>query len=243
MAARTPAPGTPPRPGWVVWLGLGIVLAAAAALSFHGLRDLALSVRIPEGFAWLVPVVVDGGAAVSCAVWLGRRSTPDAARLAGRLTGALLAVTVVGNAAQLAMTAHAVVPPWWVAALVGAVPPAVVGETVRLVVLLVRTGRTDEQVDRTDAGPDRTDGPDESAEWTDPWERWADDATPVPDRGPDRTGSERTDDELLAALGALADRLGRRPGRNAVAAELEIGASRATRLLREFDQTGPRRTA
>ncbi|MBL8926340.1 MAG: DUF2637 domain-containing protein [Pseudonocardia sp.] len=139
MASQPVPPGSAPRPPWVVWLGLAVVLAAAAVLSFDALRALALAVSIPARFAWLLPVAVDAGAAVSCATWLGGRTTPDAARFAGRMTWALLAVTVVGNAGQLGMHAHEVTPPWWVAVAVGAIPPAVVGATVHLVVLLVRT--------------------------------------------------------------------------------------------------------
>lgn len=131
-------PGPAPRPPWLVWAGLGVVLAAAAVLSFDALRALALAVGIPSRFAWLLPVAVDAGAAVSCAVWLGRRSTPDAARFAGRMTWSLLAVTVLGNAGQLGMHAYGITPPWWVASVVGSIPPAVVGATVHLVVLLVR---------------------------------------------------------------------------------------------------------
>ena len=135
----------PPRLPRIVWCGLAVVLAAAAVLSFDALRGLALAVGISANLAWLLPVAVDAGAAVSCAVWLGRRATADASAFAGRMTWALLAVTVLGNAAQLGMHAHAVVPPWWVAVLVGAIPPAVVGSTVHLVVLLVRGGiRADE---------------------------------------------------------------------------------------------------
>lgn len=130
----------PPRLPVIVWCGLAVVLIAAAVLSFDALRGLALAVGIPWRFAWLLPVAVDAGAAVSCAVWLGRRATADASAFAGRMTWALLAVTVLGNAAQLGMHAHAVVPPWWVAVAVGAIPPAVVGATVHLVVLLVRGG-------------------------------------------------------------------------------------------------------
>lgn len=115
-----------------------MVLAAAAVLSFDALRHLALAVGIGPGLAWLLPLCVDAGAAVSCAVWLGRRAHLDAARVAGRMTLALLAVTVGGNAAQLGMAAHHITPPWWVAVAVGAIPPAVVGATVHLVVLLVR---------------------------------------------------------------------------------------------------------
>ncbi|QJY46635.1 DUF2637 domain-containing protein [Pseudonocardia broussonetiae] len=126
------------RPPKVVWAGLAVVLAAAAVLSFDALRALAVAVAIPGHLAWLLPIAVDAGAAVSCATWLGGRTTRDAARFAGRMTWALLVVTVAGNAGQLGMHAHNVDPPWWVAVAVGSIPPAVVGATVHLVVLLVR---------------------------------------------------------------------------------------------------------
>lgn len=119
---------------------MGVVLAAAAVLSFDGLQGLALTVRIPAHLAWLLPIVVDAGAAVSCATWLGGRSSRDAARYAGRMTWSLLATTVIGNAGHLGMVAENITPPWWVAVLVGAIAPAVVGSTVHLVVLLTRRG-------------------------------------------------------------------------------------------------------
>ncbi|MGE3795959.1 MAG: DUF2637 domain-containing protein [Dehalococcoidia bacterium] len=135
-----------PRPPWIVWLGLAVVLVAAAVLSFDALRALAVAVGISPALAWLLPIAVDAGAAVSCAVWLGRRATADAARFAGRMTWSLLAVTVLGNAIQLGIHADGA-SPWRVAlaVAVGAIPPAVVGSTVHLVVLLVRGGiRADE---------------------------------------------------------------------------------------------------
>ena len=126
------------RPPWIVWAGLAVVLAAAAVLSFDALRSLALAVAIPAHLAWLLPLAVDAGAAVSCATWLGGRTDRHTARVAGAMTWALLAVTVLGNAGQLGMHAHGITPPWWVAVLVGAIPPAIVGAVVHLVVLLVR---------------------------------------------------------------------------------------------------------
>lgn len=126
------------RPPRVVWAGLAVVLVAAAVLSFDALRALALAVSIPPALAWLLPVAVDAGAAVSCATWLGGRTDRHTARIAGGMTWALLAVTVAGNAGQLGMHAHGITPPWWVAVLVGAIPPAIVGAVVHLVVLLVR---------------------------------------------------------------------------------------------------------
>lgn len=129
------------------WLGLGVVLAAAAVLSFHGLRELALAVSIPAEFAWLLPVAVDAGAAVACACWLGRDIPKDAQGFAQKLTWGLLVLTVVANAAQLGMHANGLNPPWWVAVLVGAIPPAVLGSVVHLAVLV---GRTQGAVDELD---------------------------------------------------------------------------------------------
>lgn len=131
-------PTTTSRPPRIVWLGLAVVLAAAAVLSFDALRHLAIAVAIPDYLAWLLPISVDAGASVSCAVWLGGRTHPKAARFAGGMTWALLAVTVAGNAGQLGMHANRIDPPWWVAVLVGSIPPAIVGATVHLLVLLIR---------------------------------------------------------------------------------------------------------
>lgn len=212
---------------WIVWTGLGVVLAAAAILSFDALRHLAMAVSIPEHLAWLLPIAVDAGAAVSCATWLSRRAPKDAARFAAWMTWALLAFTIVGNAGQLGMHAHDVVPPWWVAVLVGAVPPIVVGGCVHLAVLVARN-----PVERVST-PTR--------------EPVARVSTPTPAaEKPERVEAEkpeRSDEDLLHAVRQLADRNGKRPGRNLVARELGVGAGRATRLLEEFDRTGPRRTA
>jgi hypothetical protein len=120
---------------WLRKAGLAVVLTAAAVLSFAALRDLAIAVAIDERLAFLLPIAVDAGAAVSCTVWLAPSVRADARRFACWLTWSLLSATVIGNAAQLGMHANHVVPPWWVAVLVGAVPPAVVGGVVHLLVL------------------------------------------------------------------------------------------------------------
>jgi hypothetical protein len=123
--------------------GLVVVLAAAAVLSFAALRDLAIAVRVHEHLAFLLPIAVDAGAAVSCTVWLSPAVQRDARRFACWLTWLLLGATVIGNAAQQGMHAHGVTPPWWVAVLVGAVPPAVVGGVVHLLVLVNRAEAPD----------------------------------------------------------------------------------------------------
>lgn len=138
-----------------------MVLSAAAVLSFDELRNLALAVSISERLAWLLPIAVDAGAAVSCATWLGNRTEPRAAQYAGRMTMSLLAVTVVGNAGQLGMTANHITPPWWVAVLVGAIPPAVVGATVHLLVLLVRRSEAVRPAQTTETADQTTETGDE----------------------------------------------------------------------------------
>lgn len=127
--------------GPVLWIGLLVVLAAAATLSFDALHDLAVAVKMPPRLAPLLPIAIDAGAAVSCATWLSHRVDDGTARYARRMTFCLLTLTVVGNAAQLGMHANDLAPPWWAAVAVGAVPPAVVGATVHLIVLVSRAAR------------------------------------------------------------------------------------------------------
>lgn len=123
---------------WLSMVGLAVVLTAAAVLSFDALRNLAVAVRISAHLAFLLPVAVDAGAAVSCAVWLSPGARVDARRFARWLTWALLVLTVAANAAATGWHALAVTPPWWAAVVVGAIPPAVVGGTVHLLVLVGR---------------------------------------------------------------------------------------------------------
>ena len=53
---------------------LAVVAAAAAVLSFAALRDLALLCGFSPWLAWLLPVVIDAGAAAGSLAWL--RSAP-----------------------------------------------------------------------------------------------------------------------------------------------------------------------
>lgn len=126
------------RPGWFAWFGAFLVWTGAAVMSFSGLDGLARTCFIAPTIAWLLPIVIDVGVAVAAWVWR-RGVNPDAARLAGRITWSLLVLTVVGNGAHLGMEASHITPPWWVAAVVGAIPPAVAGATAHLLVLLGRS--------------------------------------------------------------------------------------------------------
>jgi len=189
---------------------MAVVLGSAAVLSFDGLRGLALAVSISPWLAWLMPIVVDAGAAVSCAVWLGGRSAKDAASFAGRMTWALLLVTVAGNAGQLGMHAHGVVPPWWVAVAVGAIAPAVVGATVHLVVLMVRTTETT-----------RTAGPTTQTAVT-----VVEPTPPAIEAVPDVPT-----DELLPAVREWIGKQTGTPSQRQLRSEFGVGADRARRLM------------
>lgn len=128
------------RDGWT-WLGIGVVAAAAAVVSFAALRQLAERANVPPSLAWLLPVAIDATIVVATRVWLiggaGRRVVGYARFLA---LGAL-ALSVAGNAAEHAMTAYRVVAPWWVLVAVSAVPPVALGATVHLAALLANDTR------------------------------------------------------------------------------------------------------
>jgi hypothetical protein len=208
-------PGTagPPKSMIVMWLGLAVVLAAAAVLSFDALRGLALAVSIPERFAWLLPIVVDAGAAVSCATWLAPSTPRDASRFAAGVTWSLLAVTVLGNAAQLGMHAEGIVPPWPVAVTVGAIAPAVVGAVVHLMVLIGRADRTTETAVRP-AGPAQT---------------------VVEEIVPEVLELAAGADELLPKVLEWADRQTARPSQRQLRSEFGVGAERARKLMEQME--------
>lgn len=124
----------------VVLFGLlGVVAAAAAILSFAALRDLALLCGFSPQLAWLLPVVVDAGAAAGSLVWLGGWAARAARRFARALALALLGSSVAANALGHGLAAFALAPPWWVVVIVSAVAPAVLGAVVHLAVLVGRT--------------------------------------------------------------------------------------------------------
>jgi len=129
----------------VLYLLLGIVAAAAAVLSFSALRDLALVCGFAPQLAWLLPVVVDAGAAAGSLVWLGRQAPPTARTFARALALALLALSVAANALGHGLSAFGLAPAWWVVVIVSAVAPAVLGAVVHLAVLV---GRPDAQLEQ-----------------------------------------------------------------------------------------------
>lgn len=133
---------------------LAVVAGAAAVLSFAALRDLALVCGFARQLAWLLPVVVDAGAAAGSLVWLGGRTGRSARTFARSLALALLTLSVAANALGHGLAAFALAPAWWVVVIVSAVAPAVLGAVVHLAVLV---GRIDEA---------RTPEPEDSAQPT-----------------------------------------------------------------------------
>jgi hypothetical protein len=122
-----------------VLFGLLLVVAGAAAvLSFAALRDLARLCGFSPGLAWLLPVVVDAGAAAGSLVWLGGQAPPAAQRFARVLALGLLSLSVVANALGHGLEAYRLAPSWWVVVAVSAIAPAVLGAVVHLAVLVGR---------------------------------------------------------------------------------------------------------
>lgn len=216
------------RQDLVTWAGLAVVLVAAAVLSFHALRDLAITVRIAESYAWLLPIAVDAGAAVSCACWLSRSVPEDASHFARSMTWALLAGTVIGNAAHLGMTAAGIVPPWWAAVLVGAIPPAVVGGTVHLAVLVGRGHQSSPAADTPEAPPLVVDTEPEPEP-----EQEAGAAPPALVSVPDLVDADDLEARLDALLAEYQRRGEKPPGRRTLASELGLDSDYPVRRILE----------
>lgn len=196
----------------VLFALLGVVATAAAVLSFAALRDLALVCGFASQLAWLLPVVIDAGAAAGSLVWLGGWTGNAARTFARALALALLALSVAANALGHGLEAFTLAPAWWVVVIVSAVAPAVLGSVVHLAVLVGRP-----------ANP--------SADLADEEPRPYAPAHDVDDRGMSQlwTDAASSRDERIAAL--IAEGAGRRR----LSRELDISEYEARRLL-----SGPR---
>jgi hypothetical protein len=213
-----------------------MVAGAAAVLSFAALRDLALVCGFTGQLAWLLPVVVDAGAAAGSLVWLGVTTGATARAFARGLATSLLGLSVAANALGHGLAAYAVAPPWWVVVAVSAVSPAVLGAVVHLAVL----------VGRGDPAPAGQAG--------DPWPT-GDPSVPLGRRDPDqvraarlagmaptdtcaaadRASIELNDQNRVAELGGQ-DRAAESNGQDRAAELIALGAGRR-RLSRELGVT------
>lgn len=195
----------------VLYVLLGVVATAAAVLSFAALRDLALSCGFARTLAWLLPVVVDAGAAAGSLVWLGGDVTESARRFARALALALLVLSVAANALGHGLAAFALAPAWWVVVIVSAFAPAVLGAVVHLAVLVGRAVPDEDD----EAAPHQLTAEAVDADTLDEHglsRRW-DDAPPAGDT-----------DRLAALIAAGV-------GRRRLARELDITEHEARRLL------------
>lgn len=197
-----------------------VVAIAAIVLSFTTLQQLAVLCQFPAGTAWLIPVVVDAGAAAGTVAWVVR--TGPARRFGRWLALVLLALSVGGNALGHGLAAAGEVPHWGVAVAVGAVAPAVLFAMVHLAVL---AGRTDPEPQLAEDPVDaEVETPSPAAELTAPTDP-ASDVAPAALVEPDQ---ERV--RALIAQGA---------GRRRLARELSVTEHQARELLAEHRERVP----
>jgi hypothetical protein len=109
-------------------MSLAVVAAAAALLSYQSLMRLG-ELAGYGGLSFLYPVVVDAGAAASCAAWLHTRGRQPLA-----MTWCLLAISVILNGTVHWLESTGGRPSWWLVVAVAAVPPTVLGLCVHLAV-------------------------------------------------------------------------------------------------------------
>ena len=228
---------------------LTVVAGAAAMLSFAALRDLALLCGFGPALAWLLPVVVDAGAAAGSLVWLGARTGEPARRFARRLALGLLALSVAANALGHGLAAFVLAPPWWVVVLLSGIAPAVLGAMVHLAVLVGRPHRR--VADHAPATVDTDGRPSEQGEAATepdahaPWTR--DPLPPAATRlAGDRTTTAAEDEQAAAEPGLAApedtDRaaalIAAGAGRRRLSRELGVTEYEARRLLERARPTG-----
>lgn len=115
----------------VVRTALAVVALAAAALSYQSLEHLG-ELAGYAGLSFLYPIVVDAGAAASCAAWLHTRGRQPLA-----MTWALLAASVVLNGTTHWLESTGLSPSWLLVVGVAAIPPLVLGCCVHLAVGMV----------------------------------------------------------------------------------------------------------
>lgn len=112
----------------VVRTAMALVALAAAALSYQSLAHLGVLAGYGD-LAPLYPVVVDAGAAASCAAWLHTRGRQPLA-----MTWSLLAISVVLNGTVHWLESTGTAPSWLLVVGVAAIPPLVLGLCVHLAV-------------------------------------------------------------------------------------------------------------
>jgi hypothetical protein len=221
-----------------MWGLLTVVASASAVLSFAALRDLAILCSFHERLSFLLPLVVDAGAAAGCLVWLSPKDvTTEARRFARTLTFVLLASSVAGNAIVHGLSAYGLRPHWTLVVAVSGVAPAVLGAVVHLSVLVGRddSGKTEapgvgfEPTSRQSRGLLGEGAPTPCSPRTSENEA---EPTPAPSRPkpkilpatPDNSG------DLLARARELAP-----IGRRALSDALGVSVHRARKLLEELD--------
>jgi hypothetical protein len=107
---------------------MALVALAAAALSYQSLMHLG-ELAGYGALSFLYPIVVDAGAAASCAAWLHTRGRQPLA-----MTWSLLAISVVLNGTVHWLESTGSSPSWLLVVGVAAIPPLVLGLCVHLAV-------------------------------------------------------------------------------------------------------------
>lgn len=213
-----------------LYLLLTVVAGAAAMLSFAALRDLAELCGFGSALSWLLPVVVDAGAAAGSLVWLGARTGEPARQFARRLALGLLSLSVAANALGHGLAAYLLAPPWWVVVVLSGIAPAVLGAMVHLAVLVGHEHRSSGSI-RSGAVVDDEPIPYELVADPDPADALD---RPVPSGRRVVTPPEGLDPPSERAIALIAAGAGRRR----LSRELDITEYEARRLLERVCPTG-----
>jgi len=207
-------------------IGVGIVAASAAIVSFYHVQKLARSAGEPEITAWLLPLSIDGAIAAAAAVIL---ADSRANRRPTLLTWLMLCLGLGASLAANIASAE----PTWTARAIAAWPPIALALGIEV---LASIGRRAKLTPTEDANTGTTEA----------HEVPAGPATPTPATAPARSRRRRTeplhlvpeptsdDDSDAAAIARIRALDAESPDgpatRRSIQEALNCGASRATRL-------------
>ncbi|MEV6879127.1 hypothetical protein [Amycolatopsis sp. NPDC051128] len=210
-------------------------LAGLARLVGYTTVDLPLSPVAIDASA-LLPIAIDVAIVASTLVWLGQGAPAQTRNYARGLALATISTSVLANAGYHGLTGGGPAGSWWLASIVGSIPPASLAALVHLGALLVRANpATLAEVEPAHQVPEQPHQDPEPAH-QDPAEGAPASPEPGDEPGDDLVTSEDLAEKVASVI-AAAERAGLRPpGRSVLARQLDVSEHEVRQALARLRQ-------
>jgi hypothetical protein len=229
---------------FAAWVCIVLSAASSMLISYAGLTGLArlvgyTTVDLPLSpvaidASALLPIAIDVAIVASTLVWLGQGAPAETRSYARRLALVTIGTSVLANAGYHGLTGGGPAGSWWLASIVGSIPPAFLAALVHLGALLVRTRpaavAVPEDAHREEEQPYQELEPARPDSATPP------PAAPEPGAGP---GDDQVTSgdlaEKVADMIARAEAAGLRPpGRSVLARQLDVSEHEVRQVLEKL---------